>query len=486
MMHQTKTEWERALEAAIQSVRKLCDVEVCKEVALGLVAYKFISDSHPDLKRDWTFQLLLNRASDGFLTTDELAETLRAVSLTVPDADGIFDDMEERLQALSPSEDKREDVLKAIFEALAPFDFSTMHPAARGAAYARQVEALSANRKAPVSVTPVAVSALIAAIVTQGKRENATVSIYDPTMGSASLLLQAGASLADETAVSYYGQEIDHRIMCIARRNFLLHGIAPEAAHLKEGDTLAEDWLINQTEGTPYDIVVMNPPYGARWAADPHLVYDPRFIDVGILPPRTHADNAFLLHGLYHLKDDGAMAILLPHGVLFRGGPDGKIRQYLVEHGLIDAIIGLPANLFYGTKIPCALMILKKQRQSQDILIIDASKEYEPNGRQNVLTKQNTQRILQTYLHREEEPHFCHIATLDEIRANDYNLNIPRYIDTFEPEPECDLTALTQEMDARRQKITENKAELLRAMQQLAPHDKDTTQAIQSFQNMLK
>ena len=131
-------------------------------------------------------------------------------------------------------------------------------------------------------------------------------------------------------------------------------------------------------------------------------------------------------------------------------------------------------------------MILKKQRQSQDILIIDASKEYEPNGRQNVLTKQNTQRILQTYLHREEEPHFCHIATLDEIRANDYNLNIPRYIDTFEPEPECDLTALTQEMDARRQKITENKAELLRAMQQLAPHDKDTTQAIQSFQNMLK
>ena len=486
MRHQTKTEWERALEGAVQSVRKLCDVEVCKEVTLGLVTYKFLSDSHPDMKRDWTFPLLLDRASDGFLTTDELVEALRAVSLAVPDADGIFDDMEERLQALSPSEDKREDTLKALFEALAPFDFSKMNPAARGAAYARQVEALSADRKAPVSVTPATVSALIAAIVTQGKREDAAVSIYDPTMGSASLLLQTGASIAGETAVRYYGQEIEHRTMCIARRNFLLHGIAPEAAHLKEGDTLAEDWLINQTEGTPYDVVVMHPPYGARWAADPHLVYDPRFIDVGILPPRTHADNAFLLHGLYHLKDDGAMAILLPHGVLFRSGPDGKIRQYLVEHGLIDAIIGLPTNLFYGTKIPCALLILKKHRQSQDILIIDASKEYEQSGRRNILTKQNTQRILQTYLHREEEPHFCHIATLDEIRTNDYNLNIPRYIDTFEPAPECDLPALTKEMTARCQQISDNKSDLLRAMQLLDARDADTARAIQAFQDMLK
>lgn len=485
MIYQMETKWEHALESAIQSVRKLCDVEVCKEVALGLVAYKFLSDSHPDLKRDWTFPLLRSRASDGFLTTDELGETLRAVSIAVLNADDIFDDMEERLKALSSSEDKRGDVLKAIFEALEPFDFYKMNPAVRGAAYARQIEALSANRKAPVSVTPAAISELIAAIVTQGKGESDAISIYDPTMGSASLLLQAGASVAGK-AVSYYGQEIDHRVMCIARWNFLLHGIASEAAHLKEGDTLAEDWLINQTEGTPYDVVVMNPPYGARWAADPHLVYDPRFIDVGILPPRTHADNAFLLHGLYHLKDDGTMAILLPHGVLFHGGPDGKIRQYLIEHDIIDAIIGLPANVFFGVRIPSILMVLKKQRQSRDILMIDASKEYEQGRLQNNLTKNNTQRIISAYLRREEETHFCHITTLDEIRANNYNLNIPRYVDTFVPAPECDIAQLTNDMAVRRNQMKENKAALIRAIEQLAPHDECTLKEIQAFQNMLK
>ena len=180
------------------------------------------------------------------------------------------------------------------------------------------------------------------------------------------------------------------------------------------------------------------------------------------------------------------MAIILPHGVLFRGGPDGKIRQYLIENGLIAAVIGLPANLFYDSKIPCALLILQKHRPSKDILVIDASKEYAQDGRQNILTPQNTQRIVQAYLRREDEPHFCHLATIEEIRTNDYNLNIPRYVDTFEPEPECDFPALTKEMATRRQQIVANKNELLRAMQQLTPSDEDTMRMIQVFQKIIK
>ncbi len=487
MMQQAKTAWERALESAIQSARKLCDVTVCRDVALALIAYKLLSDVHAaHLKRDWTFPLMLNRASDGFLTTDDLSQTLQEVSHAIPQVEDIFADMTERLSALAVSEDKREDVLKILFEAIAPFDFAKIDPAERGAAYARQIEKLAKCRKAPLSVTPAAVSELIAAIVTHGKRDTEAVSIYDPTLGSASLLLKTGACFPDTTAVNYYGQENDQHTLCIARWNCLLHGIAPEAAHLTEGDTLAEDWFSHATLDLAYDIMVMQPPYGARWAAEQYLLYDPRFAAVGVLPPRTHADNAFLLHGLYQLKEDGIMAIILPHGVLFRGGPDGKIRQYLIENGLIAAVIGLPANLFYDSKIPCALLILQKHRPSKDILVIDASKEYAQDGRQNILTPQNTQRIVQAYLRREDEPHFCHLATIEEIRTNDYNLNIPRYVDTFEPEPECDFPALTKEMATRRQQIVANKNELLRAMQQLTPSDEDTMRMIQVFQKIIK
>lgn len=180
------------------------------------------------------------------------------------------------------------------------------------------------------------------------------------------------------------------------------------------------------------------------------------------------------------------MVILLPHGVLFRGGTDGKIRQYLIDRGNIDAIIGLPANLFYGIKIPFALLILKKQRRNHDILIIDASKEYEQNGRQNYLTKNNIQRILNAYRHRAEVSRFCHLAALDEIRANDYNLNIPRYVDTFEPAPECDIMQLTKNLSIRNEQMIKNKVELSRAIKQLKPLDKDTSQAIQALLNLLK
>lgn len=485
-MYREKTKWERTLIDAIQSMRKLCDVGICKNVALGLAAYKFLSDSHPKLKRDWSFPLILNQARDGFLETDDLAQVLEGTSLAIPRCNGIFDDIKEQLQELAPSEDKRKDTVKGITEALAPFDFSKMNPTERGISYARQIEALSSNRKTSISITPANVSELIACMITIGKQDVKTFSIYDPTMGTASLLLKTGIALSEETTVSYYGQEINHQVICIARRNFLMHGIAPETVHLKEGDTLVEDAFIHQTGDTSYDAVVMNPPYSAHWSADPNLIYDPRFADVGLLPPRTHADNAFLLHGLHHLKDDGIMVILLPHGVLFRGGTDGKIRQYLIDRGNIDAIIGLPANLFYGIKIPFALLILKKQRRNHDILIIDASKEYEQNGRQNYLTKNNIQRILNAYRHRAEVSRFCHLAALDEIRANDYNLNIPRYVDTFEPAPECDIMQLTKNLSIRNEQMIKNKVELSRAIKQLKPLDKDTSQAIQALLNLLK
>lgn len=245
----------------------------------------------------------------------------------------------------------------------------------------------------------------------------------------------------------------------------MLHGVAIENYHLSNHDTLDEDWPT--TEPTDFDGVLMNPPYSLKWSADSGFLQDPRFSSYGVLAPKSKADFAFLLHGFYHLKHNGVMAIVLPHGVLFRGAAEQKIRQHLLEEGAIDTVIGLPANIFYNTSIPTTIIILKKNRTNKDVFFIDASKEFEKGKNQNNMTEDHIAKILETYQKRENVEKFAHLASFEEIVENDYNLNIPRYVDTFEEEPVVPLADLADQLAEIDKEIGQVEARLAHMRSQL-------------------
>lgn len=265
--------------------------------------------------------------------------------------------------------------------------------------------------------------------------------------------------------------------------NLMLHGVGYEDIYVRNGDTLDADWPTY--EPYQFDAVAMNPPYSAHWDNNESRLSDPRFRDYGKLAPKTKADYAFLLHGLYHLKPTGTMGIVLPHGVLFRGAAEGKIREELIARNQIDAVIGLPANIFYSTSIPTLIMILKKNKTNDDILFIDASNEFTKQKNQNVLTEDNINKIVETYEKRADVDKYAHVASIDEIKENDFNLNIPRYVDTFEPEPEIDLGELTKDIKENNKKIEENKKELLSMMKELTSSDEKIQNDLNDFIDML-
>jgi len=238
---------------------------------------------------------------------------------------------------------------------------------------------------------------------------------------------------------------------------------------LKNGDTLDEDWPTDE----PYlfNAVVMNPPYSANWSADSKFLSDSRFERYGKLAPKSKADFAFLLHGFYHLNDKGTMGIVLPHGVLFRGAAEGTIRKVLLEMGAIDAVIGLPANIFYGTSIPTVVLILKKNRYNRDVLFIDASKDFEKQKNQNNLRPADIEKIVAAYEQRKHVDKYAYLATYEEIAGNDYNLNIPRYVDTFEEEEQIDIVALSQNMVELNATIRQNETDFLGLLDKLAVTD---------------
>ncbi|NLX75686.1 MAG: type I restriction-modification system subunit M, partial [Synergistaceae bacterium] len=254
-----------------------------------------------------------------------------------------------------------------------------------------------------------------------------------------SLLLTVGSHLDKDKRenLTYYGQELNTATYNLTRMNLILHGVRPAKMKIRNANTLAEDWPEDPSkpgEGVQFDAVVMNPPYSVkRWNKNDLKVSDPRFEVAGVLPPDSKGDYAFLLHGLYHLGQQGAMAIVLPHGVLFRGGSEGEIRRSLIERNYIDTIIGLPSNLFSNTGIPVTVLILKKNRKlGEPVLVIDASKEFIKVGKQNVLQEKDIARIVDTYSGRLELEGYSHLASLKEIKENDFNMNIPRYVEQIE------------------------------------------------------
>lgn len=312
--------------------------------------------------------------------------------------------------------------------------------------------AANAGKKAGEFYTPHEVSVLMSEIVANHLKDREHIKIYDPTSGSGSLLINIGASMAQyitgENKIDYYAQELKENTYNLTRMNLVMRGISPANINVRNGDTLEDDWPFfenDENKDETYrlvrvDAVVSNPPYSQKW--DPKdKEFDPRFKEFGVAP-KAKADYAFLLHELYHLEDDGIMTIVLPHGVLFRGGEEEKIRETLIERNHIEAIIGLPANIFFGTSIPTIIMVLKRTRTDTDVLIIDASKKYEKVGKNNKLRARDIREIVDTLKARKDVEKFARLVSKDEIRENEYNLNIPRYVDSSEEEEPWDIHSI--------------------------------------------
>ena len=309
--------------------------------------------------------------------------------------------------------------------------------------------ASGAGKKAGEFYTPQEVSMVLAKLVTTGKTK--LKSVYDPTCGSGSLLLRVAKEVQDVT--NFYGQELNRTTYNLARMNMILHDVHYRKFDIKQEDTLEHP----QHLGMQFEAIVANPPFSAHWSANQLFMSDDRFSQYGKLAPSSKADFAFVQHMIYHLAENGQMAIVLPHGVLFRGAAEGHIRKYLIEEkNYLDAVIGLPANIFYGTSIPTCILVFKKCRENpENILFIDASREFDKVKTQNMLRKTDINKIIDTYRKREVLDKYSYLASLEEIAENDYNLNIPRYLETFEEEESININAVAIEIQNLDQHISE-------------------------------
>lgn len=366
------------------------------------------------------------------------------------DFTGLFNDMKLQDPDLGDTVSDRTALISQVITKVGMIDFKLDDAKfdVLGTAYMILIGlfASDAGKKGGEFFTPTGPSKLCATLATIGLDEARTVG--DCTCGSASMLLEVQKHLTNGRVGHFYGQENNASTYNLARMNMLMHGVDYHNFDIYKGDTLKNDYYGDEK----MTVQVCNPPYSLKWSADPSFEDDPRYSGAGKLAPKSHADYAFLEHMIYHMDaDDGRIAVLLPHGVLFRGAAEEQIRKYIVRDlNRLDAVIGLPANLFHGTGIPVCLLVLKSKRNgnSNNILFIDASKEFKPGKNMNTLEDEHLEKIVNAYVERKDIEKFCHVATMEEIEANDYNLNIPRYVDTFEKEEEIDLEAKASEIEA--------------------------------------
>ena len=331
--------------------------------------------------------------------------------------------------------------------------------------------AANAGKKGGEFYTPHEVSQILAKVVTlEEKEQKGQFHVYDPTMGSGSLLLTVQKELPNgeaEGSVDFYGQELNTTTYNLARMNLMMHGVNYRNMNLRRADTLDADWPFAEKDGIQiplkFDAVVANPPYSQNWDIKSiDREKDTRFKGYGVAPA-SKADYAFVLHGLYHLAKTGTMAIVLPHGVLFRGASEGKIRKNIIDENLLDAVIGLPANLFYGTSIPTCVLVFKGREargENKDILFVDASNDFEKGKNQDKLSPSNIDKIIEAIRERKSIEKYAHVASLNEIKENDYNLNIPRYVDTFEEEEVIALDEVARELQDVKEDIEKSTQDL--------------------------
>ena len=392
-----------------------------------------------------------NSDSDNFIL-DDLTKILRNIEASTmgheseDDFEDLFSDIDLTSKKLGRTEEQKNTLISKVLAHLDEINFELKNHDrdVLGDAYEYLISqfAAGAGKKAGEFYTPQSVSKILAKIVTTNKEK--LKSIYDPTCGSGSLLLRVAKEVKDVS--NFYGQELNRTTYNLARMNMIMHDVHYRKFDLKQEDTLERP----QHENMKFEAIVANPPFSAHWSANPLHLSDDRFSQYGKLAPKTKADFAFVQHMIHHLDDNGTMSVVLPHGVLFRGSAEGHIRQYLIEdRNYLDAVIGLPANIFYGTSIPTCILVFKKCREdSDDVLFIDSSKHFEKKKNQNYLRNEDIEKLVTTYKQRIQENKYSYKASLEEIKENDYNLNIPRYVDTFEEEEEIDLDEVSFELKA--------------------------------------
>ena len=476
--------WESA-----NKMRSKIEANEYKDYILGFIFYKFLSDKEVKYlkENDWTdeylpeldesdaetvtsvqknigyfipyqhlFSTWLDKGND--FTADDVTVALSSFSRLVNEShkvvfENIFKTLETGLSKLGDTSGARTKAIRGLINLIKdiPMDGKQDYDVL-GFIYEYLISNFAANagKKAGEFYTPHEVSLLMSELIAYHLKDRDKIEIYDPTSGSGSLLINIGQCAAKymgkENNIKYYAQELKENTYNLTRMNLVMRGILPDNIVTRNGDTLEDDWPyfddkdpVNTYNPLYVDAVVSNPPYSQAWEPS-DKENDPRYSKFG-LAPKSKADYAFLLHDLYHLKPDGIMAIVLPHGVLFRGGEEGKIRQNLIEYNHIDAIIGLPANIFFGTGIPTIIMVLKQKRDNTDVLIVDASKGFAKVGKNNMLRACDIKKIVDAVTTRANIDKFSKKVNRDTIRQKDYNLNIPRYVDSSEKAESWDIYA---------------------------------------------
>lgn len=476
--------WESA-----NKMRSKIEANEYKDYILGFIFYKFLSEKEVKYlkENDWTDEYLPELTEEDTETLESVQKNLgyfisyenlfstwieKGRDFSVQDVrdalsafsrlinpthkkvfEGVFDTLQTGLSKLGDSSASQSKAISDLIHLIKdiPMDGKQDYDVL-GFIYEYLISMFAANagKKAGEFYTPHEVSLLMSEIVADHLKDRDEIKIYDPTSGSGSLLINIGKSAAkfieNENNIKYYAQELKQNTYNLTRMNLIMRGILPDNIVTRNGDTLENDWPYfdeNDPIGTYdplyVDAVVSNPPYSQAWNPDDKET-DPRYARFG-LAPKGKADYAFLLHDLFHIKSDGIMTIVLPHGVLFRGGEEGEIRKNLIEQNHIDAIIGLPANIFFGTGIPTIIMVLKQKRTNTDVLIVEASKGFIKVGKNNKLRASDIKRIVDVVTKRESVEKFSKVVSRDEIRNNEYNLNIPRYVDSSEASESWDIYA---------------------------------------------
>jgi len=402
------------------------------------------------IEPEFLFSTLLKSIEDGKFDIEMLQGAINDITESTigadsqEDFDHLFDDMDLASTRLGRDVKSRSKLMAKVMANIAEIDFAHEDTEidVLGDAYEYLISQFAANagKKAGEFYTPQQVSKILAKIVTVGKTD--LKDVYDPTCGSGSLLLRVSK---EANVRKFYGQELTSTTYNLARMNMLLHDVSYQNFDIKNDDTLEYP----QHMGMKFEAIVANPPYSANWSSDTKFLDDERFSAYGKLAPKSKADFAFVQHMIHQLDDKGTMAVVLPHGVLFRGAAEGIIRKYLIDdRNVLDAVIGLPSNVFYGTQIPTVILVFKKCRENgNDILFIDASNEFEKGKNQNNLTDDHVEKIVKTYIERKTIDKYSYVASIDEIKENDYNLNMPRYVDTFEEEEAIDLVYISNRID---------------------------------------
>lgn len=476
--------WESA-----NKMRSKIEANEYKDYILGFIFYKFLSEKEVKYlkENDWTDEYLPELTEEDTETLESVQKNLgyfisyenlfstwleKGRDFSVQDVrdalsafsrlinpthkkvfEGVFDTLQTGLSKLGDSSASQSKAISDLIHLIKdiPMDGKQDYDVL-GFIYEYLISMFAANagKKAGEFYTPHEVSLLMSEIVADHLKDRDEIKIYDPTSGSGSLLINIGKSAAkfieNENNIKYYAQELKQNTYNLTRMNLVMRGILPDNIVTRNGDTLENDWPYfdeNDPIGTYdplyVDAVVSNPPYSQAWNPEDKET-DPRYARFG-LAPKGKADYAFLLHDLFHIKSDGIMTIVLPHGVLFRGGEEGEIRKNLIEQNHIDAIIGLPANIFFGTGIPTIIMVLKQKRTNTDVLIVEASKGFIKVGKNNKLRASDIKRIVDVVTKRESVEKFSKVVSRDEIRNNEYNLNIPRYVDSSEASESWDIYA---------------------------------------------